>query len=38
MQAQEQRPQEMIPYQMSVNLLDSQSGKTGFGMPRQVNK
>ncbi|CAG9532067.1 unnamed protein product [Cercopithifilaria johnstoni] len=36
MQAQEQRSQGMIPYQMGVNFLDSQSGKTGFGMPRQV--
>ncbi|VDN91935.1 unnamed protein product [Brugia pahangi] len=36
MQAQEQRSQGMIPYQMGVNFLDSQAGKTGFGMPRQV--
>ncbi|KAK6052405.1 calponin family repeat-containing domain protein [Cooperia oncophora] len=26
----------MIPYQMGVNFLESQAGKTGFGMPRQV--
>lgn len=36
MQAQQQRSQGMIPYQMGVNFLDSQAGKTGFGMPRQV--
>jgi len=36
MQAQEQRSQGMIPYQMGVNFLDSQAGKTGFGMPRQT--
>ena len=36
LQAQDQRSQGMIPYQMGVNFLDSQSGKTGFGMPRQV--
>lgn len=28
--------QGMIPYQMGVNFLDSQAGKTGFGQPRQV--
>lgn len=36
LQAQEQRSQGMIPYQMGVNFLDSQAGKTGFGMPRQT--
>ncbi|KAK6757154.1 hypothetical protein RB195_015151 [Necator americanus] len=36
LQAQEQRSQGMIPYQMGVNFLESQAGKTGFGMPRQV--
>jgi hypothetical protein len=34
--AQAQRSQGMIPYQMGVNFLDSQAGKTGFGQPRQV--
>ncbi|KJH48230.1 calponin family repeat-containing domain protein [Dictyocaulus viviparus] len=36
LQAQEQRSQGMIPYQMGVNFLESQAGKTGFGMPRQT--
>lgn len=36
MQAQDQRSQGMIPYQMGVNFLESQAGKTGFGQPRQV--
>ncbi|GMT10192.1 hypothetical protein PFISCL1PPCAC_1489, partial [Pristionchus fissidentatus] len=36
LQAQEQRSQGMIPYQMGVNFLDSQAGKTGFGMPRMT--
>ncbi|KAE9413172.1 hypothetical protein Angca_003666 [Angiostrongylus cantonensis] len=36
LQAQEQRSQGMIPYQMGVNFLESQAGKTGFGMPRQI--
>ncbi|PAV70264.1 hypothetical protein WR25_24081, partial [Diploscapter pachys] len=36
LQAQDQRSQGMIPYQMGVNFLDSQAGKTGFGQPRQV--
>jgi hypothetical protein len=36
LQAQEQRSQGMIPYQMGVNFLESQAGKTGFGQPRKV--
>ncbi len=28
--------QGMIPYQMGINWGDSQAGKTGFGMPRNV--
>uniref|UniRef100_A0A0K0DVS8 Calponin homolog OV9M n=1 Tax=Strongyloides stercoralis TaxID=6248 RepID=A0A0K0DVS8_STRER len=36
LQAQDQRSQGMIPYQMGVNFLDSQAGKTGFGMPRRT--
>jgi hypothetical protein len=36
LQHQDQRSQGMIPYQMGVNFLDSQAGKTGFGQPRQV--
>lgn len=36
LQAQDQRSQGMIPYQMGVNFLESQAGKTGFGQPRQV--
>uniref|UniRef100_A0A0N4Z4F0 VWFA domain-containing protein n=1 Tax=Parastrongyloides trichosuri TaxID=131310 RepID=A0A0N4Z4F0_PARTI len=36
LQAQDQRSQGMIPYQMGVNFLESQAGKTGFGMPRRT--
>ncbi|KAI1724067.1 calponin family repeat domain-containing protein [Ditylenchus destructor] len=36
LQAQDQRSQGLIPYQMGVNFLDSQAGKTGFGMPRRT--
>ncbi|KAI6184978.1 hypothetical protein M3Y97_00654900 [Aphelenchoides bicaudatus] len=36
LQNQDQRSQGMIPYQMGVNFLDSQSGKTAFGMPRRT--
>jgi len=36
MVAQAQRSQGMIPYQMGVNFLESQAGKTGFGMPRKT--
>ncbi|CAD6196435.1 unnamed protein product [Caenorhabditis auriculariae] len=36
LQNQDQRSQGMIPYQMGVNFLESQAGKTGFGQPRQV--
>jgi hypothetical protein len=36
LQAQDQRSQGMIPYQMGVNFLDSQAGKTAFGMPRRT--
>src|SRR4051812_11371746 len=31
LQNQDQRSQGMIPYQMGVNFLDSQAGKTAFG-------
>jgi len=33
---QDRKSQGMIPYQMGINWADSQAGKTGFGMPRQV--
>jgi len=33
---QDRRSQGMIPYQMGINWGDSQAGKTGFGMPRQI--
>ncbi|KAF7626057.1 hypothetical protein Mgra_00009772 [Meloidogyne graminicola] len=36
LQNQDQRSQGMIPYQMGVNFLDSQAGKTAFGMPRRT--
>jgi len=36
LQSQDQRSQGMIPYQMGVNFLDSQAGKTAFGMPRRT--
>jgi len=36
LQLQDQRSQGMIPYQMGVNFLESQAGKTGFGMPRRT--
>uniref|UniRef100_A0A914Y817 Calponin n=1 Tax=Panagrolaimus superbus TaxID=310955 RepID=A0A914Y817_9BILA len=36
LQSQDQRSQGMIPYQMGVNFLESQAGKTGFGMPRNT--
>jgi len=36
LQNQDQRSQGLIPYQMGVNFLDSQAGKTGFGMPRRT--
>lgn len=36
LQSQDQRSQGMIPYQMGVNFLESQAGKTGFGMPRRT--
>uniref|UniRef100_A0A915DB42 Calponin n=1 Tax=Ditylenchus dipsaci TaxID=166011 RepID=A0A915DB42_9BILA len=36
LQSQDQRSQGLIPYQMGVNFLDSQAGKTGFGMPRRT--
>lgn len=36
LQIQDQRSQGMIPYQMGVNFLESQAGKTGFGMPRRT--
>jgi hypothetical protein len=31
LQNQDQRSQGLIPYQMGVNFLESQAGKTGFG-------
>lgn len=36
LQSQDQRSQGLIPYQMGVNFLESQSGKTAFGMPRRT--
>jgi hypothetical protein len=33
---QDRKSQGMIPYQMGINWAESQQGKTGFGMPRQV--
>jgi hypothetical protein len=36
LQSQDQRSQGLIPYQMGVNFLDSQAGKTAFGMPRRT--
>jgi hypothetical protein len=33
---QERGSQGLIPYQMGINWGDSQAGKTGFGLPRQV--
>lgn len=36
LQEQERASCGFIPYQMGINWADSQAGKTGFGMPRNV--
>jgi hypothetical protein len=36
LQEQVRTSQGFIPYQMGINWADSQAGKTGFGMPRNV--